>query len=120
VAPAPSAGGGSGKLDDRTGNWLPGKGGGVLEGVTPVALPLPGYVRSMSASRELVTRDRPFKPTLVYVTNMALAPFAFLWLVGLGLVISAHRARIAEAYRAIRARLDKPDAPSPQESKSAD
>jgi hypothetical protein len=122
VAPAPSTGGGSGsgKLDDRTGNWLPGKGGGVLEGVTPVALPLPGYSHSMSASRELVTRDRPFKPTLVYVTNMALAPFAFLWLVGLGLLISAHRARIVDAYRALRLRLDKPEPSAAQESKPAD
>jgi hypothetical protein len=116
ASPAPSAG--DGKLDDRKGNFLPGKGGGVLEGVTPVALPLPGYARSMSASREIVTRDRPFNPTLVYVTSMAIAPFEFLWLVGLGLVIWAHRARIAEAYRRIRARLDsKPVAPATQEPK---
>ncbi|UQA62265.1 hypothetical protein [Polyangium aurulentum] len=118
TAPAPStAAGGGGKLDDRTGNFLPGKGGGVLEGVTPVALPLPGYSRSMSASRELVTRDRPFMPKLVYVTNLAIAPFAFLWLVGLGLVLSAHRAQIGEAYRRIRARLDKPETPTPQAPK---
>ena len=62
-APAPSMDR-SGK--DATGNWVAQTVvGGVIEGVTPVALNLPGYVRSVSASRELVTRDRPFSPVLI-------------------------------------------------------
>jgi hypothetical protein len=88
----------------------------VLEGVTPVALPLPSYRHSLYASRELVTRDRPFKPTLVYVTNLALAPLGFLWLVGLAIVISAHRSRIADGYRWAREKLT----PVPQEPEPAE
>ena len=105
AAPAPST---DGKLaDDRLGNGWMGKGGGVLEGVTPVPLPLPGYRHSMAASRELVTKDRPFRPTLVYVTDTAVAPIAVLWLVGLALVVSAHRGRITNGYRRLRERLDR-------------
>ncbi|MRG92733.1 hypothetical protein [Polyangium spumosum] len=106
AAPAPSAG--DLKLaDDRLGNGWMGKGGGVLEGVTPVPLPLPAYRHSMSASRELVTKERPFKPTLVYVTDTAVAPIAVLWLVGLVVVVSAHRRRITDGYRRLRERLDR-------------
>jgi hypothetical protein len=54
--------------------------GGVLEGVTPVALTLPQYERSVYATRELVTRERPFRPVLVYATAWATWPLAAGWL----------------------------------------
>lgn len=112
AAPASTSSPIGSKLDDtRTGNFLPGKGGGVLEGVTPVPLPLPGYRHSMSSNRELVTKERPFSPTLVYVTDMAVAPFGVLWLAGLLFVMSAHRSRIKEAYRKVRERLDRAGEP---------
>lgn len=104
ASPAPAGG----KLDDdRTGNFLAPKGGGVLEGVTPVPLPLPSYRHSMWSSRELVTKDRPFRPTLWYVTDMAVAPIGILWLIGLGFVLAAHRSRMVDAWKKVRDRVEK-------------
>jgi hypothetical protein len=102
VSPAPSAG----DKGDRTGNFLAQTAaGGVLEGVTPVALTLPSYERHVAVSRELVTRDRPFRPILLYVTDWALAPIGLLWLGALLIVLSAHRNAIRGAYGRIRQRL---------------
>ncbi len=55
-------------------------GGAAVQGVTPVALPLPSYDRAVSVSRELVTKDRPLEPTLIYVTRTALWPLLALWI----------------------------------------
>jgi len=52
----------------------------VIEGVTPVRLPLPGYDGRVSVSRQLVTPERPLAPTLVYVTRTALLPLLLIWL----------------------------------------
>ncbi len=59
--------------------------GGLAEvqGVTPVALPLPGYERSLYVKRELVTTQRPLKPTLIYTTQSATLPLLILWLISL-------------------------------------
>ncbi len=93
------------EVDARTGNWIGGKEGGVLQGVTPVPLPLPSYRHSMSSTRELVTKDRPFNPVLVYMTDMVVLPANLLWLAGLGMVVAAHWRRIAEFYARIKAKL---------------
>jgi hypothetical protein len=96
---------------DATGNWLAQSAtGGVLEGVTPVALTLPTFVHSMSASRELVTRERPFQPSLVYVTDWALWPLALVWLAAAALLVRAYRESFGEASRWIRGHLVKPQA----------
>jgi hypothetical protein len=83
--------------------------GGVVEGVTPVALTMPSYVHGLDASRELVTRDRPFQPTLYYVTDRALWPLGLLWLAGAIVLAAAHRAIVADLVARVRARL----APAP-------
>jgi len=116
---APAATSGKSEGDERTGNMIPAKGGGVLEGVTPVPLPLPSYRHSTSSSRELVTKERPFRPVLVYVTEMAVAPLAVLWLIGLGVVLFAHRTRIGEGYRRMRDKLDKPTEGEPEAPRAA-
>ena len=51
----------------------------MVEGVKPVALPMPHYDRQLTVSRELVTQERPLSPTLIYVTAMALYPLLLLW-----------------------------------------
>ncbi|AUX24646.1 hypothetical protein SOCEGT47_051850 [Sorangium cellulosum] len=85
-------------------------GGAVLEGVTPVALSLPSYARSLHVRRELVTRDRAFRPVLVYATSSALLPLGLLWLAGAALLFAAHRAPLAELYRRAAERVArKPD-----------
>jgi hypothetical protein len=85
--------------------------GELLAGVLPVALPLPAYARTVTASRELVTRDRPFRPVLLYVTDWALVPCALLWLAALIFLCVLHRAALAGAVRRARARLNAPPAP---------
>ncbi|WP_437721308.1 hypothetical protein [Sorangium sp. So ce861] len=82
-------------------------GGAVLEGVTPVALSLPDYERAVKASRELVTRDRAFRPVLVYTTSSALVPLALLWLAGATVLLAAHRAPLTELYQRAAARLSR-------------
>ncbi|WP_437275503.1 hypothetical protein WME90_30200 [Sorangium sp. So ce375] len=80
-------------------------GGAVLEGVTPVALSLPDYERAVQARRELVTRERAFRPVLVYTTLSALVPLVLLWLAGATVLLAAHRAPLTELYRRAAARL---------------
>jgi len=100
-------------VDSRTGNWMGGKEGGVLQGVTPVPLPLPSYRHSMYSTRELVTKDRPFRPVMFYMTEMVALPIGILWLLGLAALVRAHWKRISEVYGAIKAKL----AAAPEEEK---
>jgi hypothetical protein len=67
------------QMQDKLGNvYFSGK--NVVEGVKPVALPMPQYDRQLTVSRELVTQERPLSPTLIYVTPTALYPFLLLWI----------------------------------------
>lgn len=86
---------------------------GILQGVTPVALTLPGYERSISAHRELVTRDRPFHARLIYVTWWTVAGLLGAWLGCVGLLIRQHMTQLKDAWRAVRTRLQRT---SPSES----
>jgi hypothetical protein len=80
-------------------------GAGVVQGVTPVALTLPSYDHTVSASRELVTRDRPFKPTLLYVTTAALLPLLAAWLIALALLCTSQREALVSLWHRVRARV---------------
>ncbi len=94
--------------DGRTGNWMAQNAeGGVLEGVAPVALPLPSYASSIHLHRELVTKDRPFHPVVYYVTEWVVAPLGVLWLVVFGWLIAAHRASLRSAREWVRSKLAK-------------
>jgi hypothetical protein len=118
--PAPAAA--TDRAKDVTGNWLAqNAAGGVVEGVTPVALTMPSYVHTLESSRELVTRERPFRPTLYYVTSLMLWPIGLLWLAAAGLLLWAHKGPIAAVSRWVRERLQQgpasapPPAPPPAE-----
>lgn len=89
--------------------------GGLLEGVTPVALPLPRYHHSTRASRELVTEQRPFQPVLLYLTDWVLLPFVMLWLVCLALLGLSYRSELLRHYRWLKERLSHPPQ-SPQKT----
>jgi hypothetical protein len=104
-------------VDARLGNGWGGKEGGVLQGVTPVPLPLPSYQHSISANRELVTKDRPFRPIMFYMTDMVALPIGFLWLAGLGVVVRAHWRRIVEMYSRIKAKLGEAEGEKAAEEK---
>ena len=79
--------------------------GGVLEGVTPVALTLPQYERSVYSTRELVTRERPFRPVLLYATAWAAWPLGIAWLVCVGALIRLYRPALLALSTRIRERL---------------
>jgi hypothetical protein len=112
----------SGKVDEKAidkpvvGNFAAQTaGGGILRGVAPVALPLPSAERYTGAARELVTRERPFTPRLVYVTTAALLPFAGLWVLSIVALLFAHRAKIVALRARLRELLAPPPAASPAE-----
>lgn len=79
--------------------------GGVLQGVTPVPLPMPSYGKSVSVSRELVTRDRPFAVQAYYATSWALLPLAMGWLLALVALVWMHRQLLRSLYERVRDRL---------------
>jgi hypothetical protein len=104
---------------DRRGNFMAqDAAGGVLEGVTPVALTLPQYERSVYATRELVTRERPFRPVLVYATAWAVWPLVVGWLLCIVALIRLYRPALVALSERIRARLARgssaPAVPPPE------
>lgn len=87
--------------------------GWLLPGVTPVALPLPSAQRWADTSRELVTKERPFAPRLLYVTTTGLLPLLALWLLSLGALAYLHRAKIVAAHAWARHMLAPAPGPAP-------
>jgi hypothetical protein len=85
---------------------------GVLDGVRPVALSLPGYTHGAYASRQLVTPSRGFTPVLWYVTDTGLALLALLWLASAAGLAWMSRDRLVALREAVRAAL----APKTQET----
>lgn len=84
---------------------------GVLDGVRPVALSMPGYSQSAYASRQLVTPSRTFTPVVWYVTDTGLALVALLWLACAAGLAWLSRDRLAALRDRVRAALaPKPNA----------
>jgi hypothetical protein len=102
---APSGARAKGDLARRGNFMAQDAAGGVLEGVTPVALTLPQYERSVYATRELVTRERPFRPVLFYATAWSAWPLGIGWLVCLGALIHIYRPTLFAISARIRERL---------------
>jgi hypothetical protein len=95
-----------GELMSRRGNFMAqDAAGGVLEGVTPVALTLPQYERSVYATRELVTRERPFRPVLLYATAWAAWPLGIAWLACIAALIQLYRPTLLALSARMRERL---------------
>ncbi len=59
----------------------------IVEGIIPVALPMPSYDYSLYAYRELITKERPLAPRLLYITKYTLIPLYILWLISLLIII---------------------------------
>jgi hypothetical protein len=83
----------------------------TIDGVTPVALPLPRFERMIVVSRELVTDARPFRPTLIYVTDATLAVVAGLGILSGLVLLYLHRALLLSWRDRIRALLAERPAP---------
>jgi hypothetical protein len=120
---APPGAKSKGEAYARRGNFMAqDAAGGVLEGVTPVALTLPQYERSVYATRELVTRERPFRPVLVYATAWAAWPLGMGWLLCMAGLLWIYRPLLRALAMRVRARLARgsaaprvespPDAPT--------
>jgi hypothetical protein len=102
-----------GKLEgyNRRGNFMAqDAAGGVLEGVTPVALTLPQYERSVYATRELVTRERPFQPVLFYATAWAAWPLGAGWLLAVAALLRIYRPVLLAASARLRERMTRASA----------
>ena len=103
---APAGTRAKGEIMSRRGNFMAqDAAGGVLEGVTPVALTLPQYERSVYATRELVTRERPFRPVLLYATAWAAWPLGLGWLACIVALIRLDRTALLALSARVRARL---------------
>jgi len=79
----------------------------VIRGVIPVPLALPGYVRSITVTKELVTAKKPLTPTLFYITTVTVVPLVFFWLLCWGYVGFYHRGKIIKGMESIRKSLNK-------------
>jgi len=87
---------------------------GMLDGVRPVALTMPGYAHAAVVSRQLVTPSRGFEPVVYYVTDSGLALIALAWLAcAAGLAwLSRERLRaLRDAARDALAPKEEPVAP---------
>lgn len=84
---------------------------GIVQGVQPVALPLPSAARWVVVGRELVPRDRPLAVRIYYVTTAALAPALALWLGCFAALAFFHRETFRRLVAALRERLAHKPAP---------
>jgi hypothetical protein len=103
---------------DSIGNYA-GQGAvaGTIVGVTPVALSLPSSARAVHVRRELVTRQRPLRPVIYYVTDNALIPLLLAWLLCGAALVYLHRRDIARLRAYVRERMTKrPEVPSENEA----
>ncbi len=85
---------------------------GIVDGVRPVAMPLPSYDHGVTLTRELVTSDRPFQLTVWYITDTALALLGALWLACALALGWSSRDRLRAWRDALRTKL-APPAPAP-------
>ncbi len=82
-------------------------------GVTPVSLSIPSSDLYVLSSRQLVTRERPFVPRVLYVTSSLLALLQVAWLGLVGAVVWAHRERLMQLKQRIVTRLGRRPEPRP-------
>jgi hypothetical protein len=74
-------------------------------GIRPVSMSFPTSERYVQSSRQLVTRERPFVPRIVYVTSTLVAFLHVLWLAVVGALAWSHRDRLAALKAKIMDRL---------------
>lgn len=76
-------------------------------GATPVSLSFPTSERYVWSSRQLVTRERPFVPRIVYVTNTLVAALHVAWLGLVAALVWAHREHLARVKARLLERLSR-------------
>jgi hypothetical protein len=91
--------------------------GGTPGDITPVSLSFPTSERYVISSRQVVSQERPFVPRIVYVTSTLIGFLHLVWLGLVGLLVFAHRDKLALLKAKIVERLARrpevvPEAPA--------
>ena len=82
--------------------------------ITPVSLSFPTSERYVTSSRQVVSQERPFVPRIVYVTSTLIGFLHLAWLALVGLLVFAHRDKLALVKAKIVERLARrPEAMDP-------
>lgn len=76
--------------------------------LVPVELAMPQAARTVMVKRSLVTRDRPFTPTVYYVTDGFFWGLGAMWLLSLGGLAWLHRASLVRARTKLRELMTPP------------
>lgn len=76
-------------------------------GIRPVSMSFPTSERYVQSSRQLVTRERPFAPRILYVTSSLVAFLHVAWLGVVAFLVWAHRERLAALKARAMERLGK-------------
>jgi len=89
-------------------------GGGAPGDITPVSLSFPTSERYVTSSRQVVSQERPFVPRIVYVTSTFIGFLHLVWLGLVGLLVLAHKDKLALLKAKIVERLARrPEATEP-------
>jgi hypothetical protein len=82
--------------------------------ITPVSLSFPTSERYVTSSRQVVSQERPFVPRIVYVTSTFIGFLHLAWLGLVGLLVLAHKDKLALLKAKIVERLARrPEATEP-------
>lgn len=92
----------------------PSRNTGTPGDITPVSLSFPTSERYVTSSRQVVSQERPFVPRIVYVTSTLIGFLHLVWLGLVGLLVLAHRDKLALVKAKIAERLARrPEATLP-------
>ena len=81
--------------------------------ITPISLSIPTSDRYVTASRQLVTTERPLSLRIVYVTSALVTLLELGWVVLVGLLAWLHRTELAALRSRIVERLRRKAEPAP-------
>ena len=81
--------------------------------ITPISLSIPTSERYVTASRQLVTNERPLALRIVYVTSALLTALQLLWFALAGGLAWLHRSQLASLRARVTERLKRKPEPAP-------
>lgn len=80
-------------------------------GIRPVSMSVPLSERYVQSTRQLVTRERPFVPRILYVTSGTCAFLHLVWLSVVGFLVWSHKEKIAALKAKAMERLGRRPGP---------
>ena len=100
--------GGGGAVRDEGAPGLDGR-----AGAPPVSLALPSADTYVATSRQLVSKERPFTPRLLYVSRVALYLLELGWAAIAFLLLLSHKDKLVALWPIVRERLTRRPEPKP-------